>query len=255
MKNISAVILAAGKGKRMKSELPKVLHKIAGKLILEYVIDTAKDFGFKRIIVVIGHKAELVKDFLKDKNVEVIWQKEQLGTGHAVMQTKEALKDFKGDVIILCGDVPFLRKETIKKLVDLHRKTNASGTVLTAVLDEPKEYGRIVRGKNGLVKKIVESKDATEKEKKIKEINTGIFVFEKESLFESLEKTNTLNKQGEYYLTDVLELFCQENKRVAAKIVENSWETQGINSMEQLKEMERYFYKQIAPKRVEKSKL
>jgi bifunctional UDP-N-acetylglucosamine pyrophosphorylase/glucosamine-1-phosphate N-acetyltransferase len=240
MKNIAAIILAAGQGKRMKSDLPKVLHKIGEKPILEYVINTAKDFGFKRILVVIGHKAELVEEFLKDKDVEIVWQKEQLGTGHAVLQTKEVLKNFEGEVVILSGDVPGLRKKTIQGLIEVHRRSKALGTVLTAVLNDPKEYGRIVRGKDGLVEKIVENKDAKEEEKKIKEINTGIFVFEKKPLFEALEKTNTLNRQGEYYLTDVLEIFRKQNLIVAAKIVEDNWETEGINSIEQLAKMENY---------------
>src|SRR3990172_1540053 len=169
--NTIAVILAGGKGKRMNSKLPKVLHKIAGRPLISHVLSTAKSLGIKRIIVVIGYKGELVKKALANEKVEIVWQKRQLGTGHALMQTKNLLKNFSGKILVLCGDVPFLSTESVIHLLKEHINKKAQATVLTTVVDDPSGYGRIIRNRQNLVEKIVEDEEAFPKEKKIKEIN------------------------------------------------------------------------------------
>jgi bifunctional UDP-N-acetylglucosamine pyrophosphorylase/glucosamine-1-phosphate N-acetyltransferase len=245
MKKVAIVILAAGKGKRMKSNLPKVLHRIGDKPMIDYVISTAKKINPQRVIVVIGHKYQMVKDYLKDSNLEFVIQEEQLGTGHAVMQTQKILFDFDGTIVILCGDVPFLKAETIKKLIQKHNKAKASATVLTTILNEPSGYGRIKRDRNNLVEKILEEVDATTEEKKNREINSGIFCFESKSLFEMLHQVKTDNKQREYYLTDVLKLMRDKKLPVAAMICPCAFEVAGINSLDQLKQMEILHYPSV----------
>jgi UDP-N-acetylglucosamine diphosphorylase/glucosamine-1-phosphate N-acetyltransferase len=233
-----AVILAAGKGKRMKSDLPKVFHKLHGKPMVEYVIDTAKELGVKRIILVIGHRWEKGKKSLEHLNVEFVVQERQLGTGHAVLQTKELLFNFEGDVLILCGDVPLLRPDTLKQLITEHRERKAHATVLTAIFDDPAGYGRVIRDKSSLVQKIVEDKDATAEERKVREINTGTFCFDRASLFSVLEKVRNDNKQGEYYLTDTLKLLLDQKRPIWAVVASDPSETMGINSAEELKKAE-----------------
>jgi bifunctional UDP-N-acetylglucosamine pyrophosphorylase/glucosamine-1-phosphate N-acetyltransferase len=237
-KPIVAVILAAGKGKRMKSDLPKVLHKLGGKPMVEYVVETAKKVGVERIILVVGHKREKTQEYLKHLDVEFVIQEEQLGTGHAVLQTKDLLSDFDGDILILCGDMPLLRSRTVKKLLEEHRTKKAVATVLTAILEDPSGYGRIIRDEKGMVKKIVEDKDASADEKKVKEINTGTFCFDSRSLFSVLDKITPDNKQKEYYLTDALELLRKQNWPIWAVIAPNPQEGVGINSQEELEKME-----------------
>jgi bifunctional UDP-N-acetylglucosamine pyrophosphorylase/glucosamine-1-phosphate N-acetyltransferase len=240
---IVAVILAAGKGERMKSDLPKVLHKLGGKPMVEYVVETAKNVGVEKIILVIGYKWELTQNsllYLSEGtfgNVEFVIQKEQLGTGHAVLQTKDHLSDFDGDILILCGDVPLLSSNTVKRLLEEHRTKKAKATVLTAIVEDPSGYGRIIRNKDKMVEKIVEDKDASANEKKVKEFNTGTFCFDCKSLFSVLDKITTDNKQGEYYLTDTLEFFREENLPIWAVVAANPQETLGINSQEELEKM------------------
>ena len=236
--NIAAVILAAGKGKRMKSDLPKVLHQVGGRPIIEYVVKTAKSLKPDRIIVVVGHRGQMVKDFLKPYQVDIAWQKELLGTGHALVQTRSLLSDFHGTLLVLCGDVPFLRSETISKLIQTHRKAQASATVLTALLEDPEGYGRIIRGADGSVEKIVEHKDATPGERMEKEINTGTFCFDSRFIFPALDQVEKENEQGEYYLTDVVKILRKGNHKIAAFQAKNPQETMGINSFEQLRQME-----------------
>ncbi len=222
----------------MKSDLPKVLHRLGGKPMVEYVINTAKKVGVERIILVVGHKWEQAQNSLKHLNVEFVIQREQLGTGHAVLQTQRLLSDFDGDVLILCGDVPLLTSETLKKLLKEHRKRKASATVLTAILDDPSGYGRIIRDEKGLVQKIVEEKDASADQKNIREINTGTFVFDRGALFSVLEKVTNDNKQGEYYLTDTLKLLQDKKLPIWAMVTPDPSETLGINSSEELKKVE-----------------
>jgi len=235
----AAIILAAGKGKRMLSDLPKVLHKIAGKTMVHHIVSTIMEMGFDKIVVVVGHKGELVIGELKDFDVEFAWQKEQLGTGHAVMMTEELFARFEGTVLVTAGDVPFLSKSSISGLFDLHDKNNASATCLSAIFDDPTGYGRIIRENDSdLMLEIVEEKDATEDIKKITEINSGTFCFESNDLFGSLKKIKNSNAQQEYYLTDMVKLLRQEKKICAVWPVPNPIEVSGINSVEQLEKLE-----------------
>jgi UDP-N-acetylglucosamine diphosphorylase/glucosamine-1-phosphate N-acetyltransferase len=243
-KPVLAIILAAGKGKRMRSDLPKVLHKLGGKPMVEYVVETAKKVGAEKIVLVVGHKWENTKDSLKYLSggsfgkVEFVVQKEQLGTGHAVLQAKGHLSGFDGDLLVLCGDVPLLTSDTVIRLLEEHRKKKAKATVLTAIIEDPSGYGRVIRNKDGMVEKIVEDKDASVDEKKVKEFNTGTFCFDSKSLLSVLDRITADNRQREYYLTDALQLLREENLPVWAVVAADPQETLGINSQEELEKME-----------------
>jgi bifunctional UDP-N-acetylglucosamine pyrophosphorylase/glucosamine-1-phosphate N-acetyltransferase len=238
MSDFIALVLAAGKGTRMKSALPKVLHKVAGKPMVQHVLDTAKTAGAIRKIVVIGFGASAVSDVIGHQ-AEYAVQAEQLGTGHAVMQTKELLSNFDGTVMVLCGDTPLLKSESLAELMKAHQQSGASATVLTALMDNPTGYGRVIRDEMGAVKKIVEQKDASPEELAVKEINTGIYCFNNKQLFTALNGINCDNAQGEYYLTDVIGLLVNEGKKVWAVTVDDYRETLGINSRVQLAEAEK----------------
>lgn len=203
MEQLTAVILAAGKGTRMKSKLPKVLHKVGGRPMVEHVLDAAEAAGCRDNVVVIGHGAELVKPVIGER-ARLVLQAEQLGTGHAVLQAADALNGFTGTVMILCGDTPLLEAEELKKFYAAHAAGGAAATVMSAMLEDPSGYGRILRDEKGDVSGIVEEKDATEAQKKICEINTGNYCVEAPLLFEVLKTLGNNNAQGEYYLTDVL---------------------------------------------------
>ena len=205
MSDLVTVILAAGKGTRMKSKLPKVLHKAGGKTMLQHVIDAAKAAGAKRNIVVTGFGGEMVREAIGDQ-AEFVTQTEQLGTGHAVLQTKDLLKDETGTVMVLCGDTPLLTGALLKKLYDEHVAAEAKATVLTAIMPDATGYGRIIRSADGSVEKIVEHKDATAEEREVREVNSGIYCFAAKDLFEALSHVTNDNAQGEYYLPDVLEI-------------------------------------------------
>lgn len=233
MANLVAVILAAGKGTRMRSKYPKVLHKVGGKPMLQHVIDAATVAGCDEKIVIVGHEAELVEKMVGSQG-KIALQAEQLGTGHAVMQTAEALKGFTGTALILCGDTPLLEGEELKKFCEAHKASGAAATVLTAVMDDPFGYGRIVRDEKGNVQAIVEQKDATEAQKAIKEINTGIYCMECPLMFDILATLTNDNAQGEYYLTDVLEKLNQAGQKVGGVVTEDSDMVMGINSRKQL---------------------
>ena len=234
---METIILAAGKGTRMKSKLPKVLHKVSGKPMLQHVIDAAKSAGSTREIVVIGSGAELIKKSFPD--AEFVLQAEQLGTGHAVLCAKEKFADSTGDVMILCGDTPLFTGELLKNLIDAHEKFNAAATVLTAVMPNPKGYGRIIRADGVDFEKIVEDKDATPEQKKIREVNAGIYCFKIKRLFDALEKVTNDNAQGEYYLPDVLEILRADGGKICAVVAEDYRQTLGINSRIQLAEAEK----------------
>ena len=191
MNKLKAVILAAGEGKRMKSKLPKVLHKVQGKTMVDWVIDTARSSGADDICVVIGHGGEQVKEALKDRNVKFAVQREQLGTGHAVMQAGDFIED-NADIIVFYGDTPLITAETIKKMLDYHRKEDNSITIISAIVDNPAGYGHIIRDENGLFVKNVEHKDATDEEKLVKEINTGIYCFKGTALKKGLSLLSKL---------------------------------------------------------------
>ena len=242
MKKTAAIILAAGKGTRMKSDKPKVIFELAGKPMINRVVETANKINSDLIAIVVGYKKEQVIDVVpKNENIKFIEQVQQNGTGHAVMVTEEIFKDFDGDVFILCGDVPLLRYKTLENIQEHHREQNASCTVLTAFMDDALRYGRIVRNPDGNVQRIVEFKDATEEEKKIKEINTGIYCFDAKDLFLTLQNINNNNNQNEYYLTDTLEILNNENKLVTSVILDDMVEASGVNSKEQLTDLETEF--------------
>lgn len=233
MSDLVTVILAAGKGTRMKSKLPKVLHKAAGKSMVQHVIDAAKAAGAKRNIVVTGFGGDMVREAIGDQ-AEFAQQKEQLGTGHAVMQTADLLKDETGTVMVLCGDTPLLTGDLLKKLFDSHVEAKAKATVLTAIMPDATGYGRIIRTADGSVQKIVEHKDATEEERQVKEVNSGIYCFDAKALFESLKKVTNDNAQGEYYLPDVLEILQKQGEKIWAVAADDYESTLGINSRQQL---------------------
>ena len=233
MLDLVTVILAAGKGTRMKSKLPKVLHKAAGKPMLQHVLDAAKAAGAKRNIVVVGFGGDVVKEAMGDQ-AEFVFQTEQLGTGHAVMQAAPLLKDEKGTVMVLCGDTPLVTGDLIAKLYEGHKAAGAKATVLTAIMPDSTGYGRILRTETGEVAGIVEQKDATEEQRQIKEVNSGIYCFDSQELFQALEQVGCDNAQGEYYLPDVLGILREQGKKIWAVAADDYESTSGINSRVQL---------------------
>ncbi len=239
MKRIKAVILAAGKGTRMKSELPKVIHKALGKPMVQYSIDAALEAGAfpADICLVVGHKAEMVRDVVGD-SVTYVAQEQQLGTGHAVKCAEEFIGN-DGLTMILCGDTPLITGKTLKKLVETHEKEGNAITVLTAVAEDPAGYGRIIKDSRGKFVKIVEQKDATLEEQRVKEINSGMYIFNSEILSVALANLSNNNAQGEYYLTDTIEIVKTKGLgKVATMVMDDINELKGVNSPEQLAEAE-----------------
>ena len=234
MSKLKAVILAAGKGTRMNSELPKVVHKCNGQPMVHYVIKAAKDAGAYDVCVIVGYKAKEVKASIYDV-VEYAEQAEQLGTGHAVKCAKEFIGT-EGDTIVLCGDTPLITGETLNALVEMHRKQANGVTVLSAILDDATGYGRIIRDADNNFMKIVEQKDATEEEKQVKEVNSGMYIFNSEALSASLELLSSNNAAGEYYLTDTIALIKKIGLKVSAMPVTGDKvnEILGVNTVEQL---------------------
>lgn len=237
MSQFIAVILAAGKGTRMKSALPKVLHQVGGRPMLAHVLAAATDAGAARSIAVVGFGADQVKEVIGDA-AEFVIQAEQLGTGHAVMQAAPALAGHSGTVMVLCGDTPLLTPELLEKLYTAHRDAGATATVLTARMPDPAGYGRVIRDSAGRVTKIVEQKDATPAELAVNEINTGIYCFECQPLLAALGGLTRSNSQGEYYLTDVIGICVSQGAKVWAFTADDHGETLGINSRRQLAEAE-----------------
>ncbi len=240
----TSVILAAGMGTRMKSKMPKVLHKVCGKPLSKWVIDASKAAGSDKVCAVVGHKAETVKEVLGDV-CEFALQAEQKGTGHAVMQAIDVIKNSKGEVVILNGDTPLITAETINKAIEYHKNNGNQATVITAILDDATGYGRIVRDNDGSVLKIVEQKDASEEEKKINEVNSGMYVFDAQSLVYALDKITPNNAQGEYYLTDTLEILLSAGKKIGGYAISDNDEIRGINDRVQLNEAEKIMQKRI----------
>ena len=237
IKPLATVILAAGKGTRMDSDIPKVLHEIGGKSMIVHVIHTANDLGAEKIITVLGYKYEMVQKVLENETVECVLQLNQLGTAHAVMQCQNLLENFLGNVLILYGDVPLTKVETLSKLLEVHEQKSAWSTILTTDLPDPAGYGRIIRNPDDSLLKIVEEKDATDEEKNVTEINSGIYVFDTQTLFRLLPLVGNNNKQNEYYLPDVINLIIKEKGKVAIDKIINYIEIQGVNNTEQLTEV------------------
>ncbi|MBE6053478.1 MAG: bifunctional UDP-N-acetylglucosamine diphosphorylase/glucosamine-1-phosphate N-acetyltransferase GlmU [Clostridium sartagoforme] len=238
-----ALILAAGQGTRIKSNLPKVLHKVCGKEMVNHVIDTMRKAKIDDINVIIGKGADLVKEKTASRNISYSLQEEQLGTGHAVKCAIDFLKGKKGIVGVFAGDAPLIKSETVEKLFNTHIENNNSATLLSSIVEDPTGYGRIVRVGDEVLK-IVEHKDCTEEELKINEMNAAIYCFDIESLLSSLEKLSNDNKQGEYYLTDVIGILKSEGKKVGALSIDYE-ETIGVNSRIQLAEAEEILRKRI----------
>lgn len=243
MKSTKTVILAAGHGTRMVSEKPKVLHEVGGKAMLNYVISASEAAGADDIAVIVGYKADIVKAALP-KNLTAIEQKEQLGTGHAVLQALPFFENFNGNVLVLVGDAPLVRKETLEELVKVHEDGGFSATVLTAVFDDPTGYGRIVKKGDELIK-IVEHKDATEEERNIKEINSGMYCFDAQALKAALQAINSDNVQGEYYLTDTIEILRGMGKKVGSYPTPDVDDIAAVNSKVQLAEIGKIMRRRI----------
>ncbi len=223
-----AIILAAGKGTRMKSDLPKVLHKVAGISMLEHVFRSVNAINPEKTVTVVGHKAELVEQVLAGQT-DFVRQTEQLGTGHAVMMAEPVLENLTGQTLVIAGDTPLITGESLKNLIDFHINHKNVATILTAEADNPFGYGRIVRNQHDEVLKIVEQKDASDFEQQIKEINTGTYVFDNARLFEALKNINTNNAQGEYYITDVIGIFRENGEKVGAYTLKDFDESLGVN--------------------------
>ena len=235
MEHLMAVILAAGEGKRMMSKNSKVVHMVCEKPLVNWVCKSVNKAGINDTIIVVGHRAEQVKECIGDKARYAV-QERQLGTGHAVMQAEEYLKEKEGYVFILCGDTPLVTSDTLSKTLDYHKKNANSATVITADLKDPAGYGRIIRDTNGDVIKIVEHRDATEEQREIKEINSGMYCFTIKELLIALKALDNNNSQGEYYLTDTLEILISKGLRVGAVKVNDPDEILGINDRVQLAE-------------------
>ncbi|WP_300394115.1 bifunctional UDP-N-acetylglucosamine diphosphorylase/glucosamine-1-phosphate N-acetyltransferase GlmU [Fusobacterium sp.] len=230
---LKTLILAAGKGTRMKSDLPKVIHKVNGIPMVKKILNELETLGTEENILILGHKKEEILNVLGD--VKYVVQKEQLGTGHAIMQAKDLLKDYDGDVMILCGDTPLLKHETLKEMYETHKKSGVATTILTSIYENPFGYGRIVKDNNKVIA-IVEEKEADEETKKIKEVNAGVYCCNAKDLFNALDKIDNNNEKGEYYLTDIVGIQVKEGKNVASFVLEDNREILGVNSKVELAE-------------------
>ncbi|MBI5344001.1 MAG: bifunctional UDP-N-acetylglucosamine diphosphorylase/glucosamine-1-phosphate N-acetyltransferase GlmU [Deltaproteobacteria bacterium] len=245
MKNIAAIVLAAGKGRRMKSSIPKVLHRVAGRPMLSYPLMVLRELGIRNITVVAGHKGDSVKAlFSTERSIAFAGQKDQKGTGHAVMCALKTLKGFHGDILILSGDVPLITGAAIKGLIKVKKggkenarlaaRPRAAISFITAVLDDPDGYGRVVRDENNTVERVVEDKDCTEAERRISEVNTGIYLISSEFLFDNIKKLKRANVQGEYYLPDLIGLAKRTGHKVAALTHLYPDEVMGVNNRVEL---------------------
>ena len=234
-----AIVLAAGQGTRMKSDLPKVVHKVCGRSMIEHVLDAARQAGVKKTVVVVGHQAKIVKEALANvDDVVFALQEQQHGTGHAVMVCEKALRGHDGPVLVLAGDTPLLKAESLRQLLDEQRKAEAACVVGTSETDANEGLGRIVRDAAGEFLAIVEHKDASPEQRRIREINTGCFAFDCRALFDALSRIEPRNKQGEYYLTDCPEIMRADGRRVIASCSLDIDEAMGVNTPEQLAAVE-----------------
>ncbi len=244
MEETIAIMLAAGKGTRMKSNKSKLVHKIYGKELVKRAVEITKKAGIDEVIAVVGYLKEQVQDVLGD-SVKYAVQEEMLGTGHAVMQATKYLKGKKGKVLVLNGDVPILRPETIERLINKSTENKECATLLTAIYDNPTGYGRILRDEGGNVKEIVEEKDASEEEKKIQEINAGVYCFDIQELLNALKELTPNNAQGEYYLTDIIKIMNDKGLRTGAITVKDNTEILGVNDRMQLETVTKILQKRI----------
>ncbi|MFT5233431.1 MAG: bifunctional UDP-N-acetylglucosamine pyrophosphorylase/glucosamine-1-phosphate N-acetyltransferase [Candidatus Krumholzibacteriia bacterium] len=235
---IDAVVLAAGKGTRMNSDLPKVLHEISGKPLLGHVLDTVKAAGIDHTVVVVGHKADLVKETCGENGLVYVLQEPQLGTGHAVQMAVPALRE-GGYCVVLAGDVPLLKVSTLEKLVEKSVSSGAAAVVLTCVVEDAGAYGRIIKNESGQVQKIVEARDASPDELAVGEYNTGVFCFRSDQMIEALSGLTTDNQQGEYYLTDTVAYLVDKGRHVAAVVTKDPDEVVGINTIPELSAAEK----------------
>lgn len=228
----SAIILAAGKGTRMKSDLPKVLHPVCGKPMVVHIIEKLRNIGVDNIVVVVGHKAEMVQEVIGD-SVNYALQTEQKGTGHAVMMAAPKLPK-EGRTLVITGDTPLIKESTILAMISNHYDKENKGTVLTTTFENPTGYGRIIRDINDNVCGIVEEKDANQTTKQIKEVNTGIFCFDNKELISGLPRLTNNNAQNEYYLTDMVSIFAEDGHKFGSFSISDNEQVMGINDQEQL---------------------
>jgi bifunctional UDP-N-acetylglucosamine pyrophosphorylase/glucosamine-1-phosphate N-acetyltransferase len=235
----AALILAAGEGTRMKSDLAKVLHTIGGKTMIRRIVESVRKIQPDLIVLIVGYQADAVREEFAGEEVRFAIQEKRLGTGHAVMQAEEELSDFDGSVLILTGDTPLLTPETLSEFWRFHVDNGNSATVMSTRMDDPSGYGRIVRTGDNEVERIVEHADATPEEREIDEINSGIFCVDSRILFESLGEIDRDNTQDEYYLTDIIEILNRKNEKTGVYLCGNSTEVTGINTRAQLEEAER----------------
>ena len=245
MNKLAIIILAAGKGTRMKSNVVKVLHPLAGLPMISYPVQAAQLLAPEKLVVVVGHQGENVKKSLSSEGISIVRQEEQLGSGHAVAVTEDALRTFAGTVLIMCGDVPLIRVETLRHFLQRHVESRAVVSVLTVVLEDPAGYGRVVRNESGAIRAIVEHRDATEAVKAIREINTGIYCCEASFLYPALKKIGRDNDQGEYYLPDIIALAVREGKPAAAVVTDDFQEVKGINDRIELAEADQTMRQRI----------
>jgi UDP-N-acetylglucosamine diphosphorylase/glucosamine-1-phosphate N-acetyltransferase len=245
-KKLTTLIMAAGQGKRMKNpDMSKVMYTLNGKPLIEYVIELALAINSELIVPVVGHQKTAVMDFIKKNfhehagKIKFAHQDTQLGTGHAVMQAEEILKNFSGDVMILSGDVPMLKYETLKSFLNFHNENGFDASLISAIVDDPSGYGRVLRDPDGNFYDIREEKDCNYEEKKCKEMNSGIYIIDNDILFDALKTLRTDNAQGEYYLTDIFKYFKSIGKKIGAFPVKDVIEITGVNTFEQLQQLEK----------------
>lgn len=231
---VATIILAAGKGTRMRSDLAKVLHPVCGKPMVFYPVEIARNVGSELIVLVVGHQADVVRRSVYGDDLVFVDQREQLGTGHAVLQTKGALEHFNGTILILCGDVPLLLPSTVESFLASHVSSHATVTVMTTLLDDPTGYGRVVKRSDNTVHRIVEDRDASADEKKIREINSGIYCADSEFLFRAVAQIGNENAQGEFYLTDIFAIATEMNCHTHSFVIPDPLEVMGINTVRDL---------------------
>lgn len=243
---VAAIVLAAGKSTRMVTDLPKVLHEVCGRPMLAYVIDACRAAGIERIVGVVGyHKEQVMETFKNEPGVCWVDQTEQKGTGHAAMMCREALADFEGHVVVIAGDMPLIRRQTLDLLISTHKKQRAAVTLATGILENPFGYGRIVRDEYGNLEGIVEESDCTEEQKRITEINPSYYCFDKQLLFWALDRIEPTNVKSEYYITDALHILVQQGHRALAITAVKPEEAMGVNSRAQLAEVGRIMQNRI----------